>query len=192
VAAGGTVGPSRNLPQYSNSMRVRKTSTFLPVPSHARAASTPSQLEHASKGISAATAQISVSAKNLSQAELDDQVHHMKRAASEAPAPKSNHSKRSQSMSTERPSQHHHHHGHGHGHSHGHHHAGKRSLDAGSGDKAAKNAPLAGGTSGSGSGGGGKAGLKPTPALLAELLKGSSENMISEQRKKTIAVSPFY
>ncbi|XP_039150522.1 uncharacterized protein LOC6727647 isoform X2 [Drosophila simulans] len=167
VAAGGSVGPSRNLPQYSNSMR----------------------LEHASKGISAATAQISVSAKNLSQAELDDQVHHMKRAASEAPAPKSNHSKRSQSMSTERPSQHHHHH---HGHSHGHHHAGKRSLDAGSGDKAVKNALLAGGASGSGSGGGGKAGLKPTPALLAELLKGSSENMISEQRKKTIADTRTY
>jgi len=175
-------------------MRVRKTSTFLPVPSHARAASTPSQLEHTNKGISAATAQISVSAKNLSEAELDDQLHHMKRAASEAPAPKSHHSKRSQSMSTERPSLHHHHshgHSHGHGHSHSHHHAGKRSMDAGSGDKAGKNSPPAQGPleSGSGSGGSGKAGLKPSPALLAELLKGSSEKMVSEQRKKTIAVS---
>ncbi|XP_017014130.3 uncharacterized protein [Drosophila takahashii] len=199
-AASGSGGPSRNLPQYSNSMRVRKTSTFLPVPSHARAASTPSQLEHTNKSISAATAQISVSAKNLSEAELDDQLHHMKRAASEAPAPKSHHSKRSQSMSTERPSIHHHHHGHshGHGHSHSHHHGAKRSLDAGSGDKSAKAAPLAGGATGSGSGsgsasgGGGKAGLKPTPALLAELLKGSSENMISEQRKKTIADTRTY
>jgi len=64
-------------------------------------------------------------------------------------------------------------------------------MDAGSGDKAGKNSPPAGGASesGSGSAGGGKAGLKPSPALLAELLKGSSEKMVSEQRKKTIAVS---
>ncbi|XP_044314770.1 uncharacterized protein LOC108041272 isoform X2 [Drosophila rhopaloa] len=189
-AAGGSGGPSRNLPQYSNSMRVRKSSTYLPVPSHARAASTPSQLEHGSKGISAATAQISVSAKNLSEAELDDQVHHMKRAASEAPAPKSHHSKRSQSISTERPIHHHHGHSHGHGHSHSHHHSAKRSLDAGSGDKASKAAAPSAGSPGSG--GGAKAGLKPTPALLAELLKGSSENMISEQRKKTIADTRTY
>ncbi|KAH8281139.1 hypothetical protein KR054_012135, partial [Drosophila jambulina] len=194
ASSGSSGGSSRNLPQYSNSMRVRKSSAYLPVPSHARAASTPSQLEHGGKAITAATAQISASAKNLTEAELgQQQLHHMKRAASEAPAPKSHHSKRSQSMSTERPSQLHHHHSHGHshsghGHSHGHHHAGKRGMDDKSKDKGS---PAAAGGSGR-SGESGKAGLKPTPALLAELLKGSSENMISEQRKKTIADTRTY
>ncbi|KAH8295057.1 hypothetical protein KR018_006438, partial [Drosophila ironensis] len=192
-AGGGASGGSRNLPQYSNSMRVRKTSTLLPVPSHARAASTPSQLEHSSKTMTAATAQISVSAKNLSETELgQQQLHHMKRAASEAPAPKSHHSKRSQSMSTERPNQHHHHHGHSHSHGHSHHHHGpKRNQDAGSSDKTTKAATASGRASGA-SGAGGTANIKPTPALLAELLKGSSENMISEQRQKTIADTRTY
>ncbi|KAH8329800.1 hypothetical protein KR074_010416, partial [Drosophila pseudoananassae] len=187
--ASGGGGGSRNLPQYSNSMRVRKTNTFLPVPSHARAASTPSQLEHSSKTITAETAQISASAKNLSEAELDE-LHHMKRAASEAPAPKSHHSKRSQSMSTERPSLHHHHghsHSHSHGHGHSHHHHGPKSND-----KATKGAPPSGRGAAATGAAPVQANLKPTPALLAELLKGSSENMISEQRKKTIADTRTY
>ncbi|BFF89044.1 uncharacterized protein DMAD_07886 [Drosophila madeirensis] len=183
-----SASPRPNMPQYSNSMRVRKTSTYLPVPSHTRAASTPSQLEHTSKGIASA-APISASAKNLGEAEL---VHHMKRAASEAPAPKTHHSKRSQSMSTERPTQHHHHaHGHSHGHGHSHHHTAKRSLDANVSAKT-NTAPAPAAAAAASAAAGPTLDLKPTPALLAELLKGSSENMLSEQRQKTIADTRTY
>ncbi|KAH8414040.1 hypothetical protein KR222_002998, partial [Zaprionus bogoriensis] len=167
-AAKSAAGSSRiNMPQYSNSVRVRKSNAYLPVPSHTRAASTPSQIEHVSKG-SLSPLPISVSAKDLN--EVADK-HQMKRAASEAPVSKPTHSKRSQSISSESKSQHlHQHH---HGNHHHHHHGSKRSPDA----------SKAGGSSSN------KSDVAPTAALLAELLKGSSENMLSEQRQKTIAVS---
>ncbi|KAL7729541.1 hypothetical protein ACLKA6_007836 [Drosophila palustris] len=162
-----------NLPQYSNSMRVRKSNAYLPVPSHARAASTPSQIEHVSKG---PTLPISISAKDLNEtlSAADKQAQHqMKRAASEAPASKPHHNKRSQSMSNDHKSQHH---NHNHHHHHSSSHGSKRSPDASSTSSSNKSkAPHA-------------TGVPPTAALLAELLKGSSENMLSEQRQKTIAV----
>ncbi|XP_068156307.1 LOW QUALITY PROTEIN: uncharacterized protein [Drosophila tropicalis] len=193
-SAAGVGNTRTNMPQYSNSMRVRKSNTYLPVPSHARAASTPSQIEHISKSMTPSSP-MSVSERNLKEAAAaastpatststsvsskSQQLHHMKRAASEAPAPKSHHNKRSQSMSNERgsnqhPHQHQHHH-------HHHHHGAKRNLDANAtGGNNNNNKSKASGD------------LKPTPALLAELLKGSSENMISEQRQKTIADTRTY
>lgn len=149
------------MPQYSNSMRVRKSSAYLPVPTHARAASTPSQMEHANKPTSQSSKDLS---ETISMAEKQSQ-HQIKRAASEAPTTKTHHSKRNLSMTNESKSPHH----------HSHHHS-KRSLDEGS-------------SSGSKSKQSHAAGVPPTAALLAELLKGSSENMISEQRQKMIAVS---
>ncbi|KAH8310855.1 hypothetical protein KR044_003245, partial [Drosophila immigrans] len=192
LSAGST---RNNMPQYSNSMRVRKSNAYLPVPSHARAASTPSQMEHVSgssgigsgsgSGKQVPTLPISVSAKDLKETldVADKQAQHqMKRAASEAPATKPHHSKRSQSMSADSKSQHHH------GHHHHHGHGSKRNPDATS--------------SGSGSGSNSNSSNKskaphatnvpPTAALLAELLKGSSENMLSEQRQKTIADTRSY
>ncbi|XP_032585303.1 uncharacterized protein LOC6572289 isoform X2 [Drosophila mojavensis] len=153
-----------NMPQYSNSMRVRKSSAYLPVPTHARAASTPSQMEHANKPTSQSSKDLS---ETISMAEKQSQ-HQIKRAASEAPTTKTHHSKRNLSMTNESKSPHH----------HSHHHS-KRSLDEGS-------------SSGSKSKQSHAAGVPPTAALLAELLKGSSENMISEQRQKMIADTRTY
>ncbi|XP_034485917.1 uncharacterized protein LOC117790549 isoform X1 [Drosophila innubila] len=162
-----------NMPQYSSSMRVRKSNDHLPVPSHARAASTPSQIEHVSKG---PTLPISVSAKDLNETlSAADKLaqHQMKRAASEAPTSKTHHSKRSQSMSNDNKSQHHH------NHHHHHSHGSKRNPDVSPTGSNKSKVPHA--TS-----------VPPTAALLAELLKGSSENMLSEQRKKTIADTRSY
>ncbi|KAH8399046.1 hypothetical protein KR215_001287, partial [Drosophila sulfurigaster] len=184
LSAGST---RNNMPQYSNSMRVRKSNAYLPVPSHARAASTPSQIEHVSKQVP--TLPISVSAKDLNEtlATADKQAQHqMKRAASEAPATKPHHSKRSQSMSADSKSQHHH--GHHHHHSHG---SSKRNPDA-------TNSSSNSNSNNNNSSGSNKSkaphatSVPPTAALLAELLKGSSENMLSEQRKKTIADTRSY
>lgn len=158
-------GSTRNLPQYSNSVRVRKSNAYLPVPSHTRAASTPSQIEHISKG---SPMPISVSAKDLNKV-IAAGDKHLKRASSEVPISKPTHNKRSQSISNDSKSQHlHQHH-----QQHHHHHHGKRSPEGG----------RSGGNSSN------KSDVAPTAALLAELLKGSSENMLSEQRQKTIAVS---
>lgn len=161
------------MPQYSNSVRVRKSNAYLPVPSHTRAASTPSQIEHVSKGLSPMP--ISVSAKDLNKVISAGDKHLMKRASSEAPISKPTHNKRSQSISTDSKSQHLHQHHQLQQQHHHHHHGGKRSPE---GHRAA------GGNSNSS-----KSNVAPTAALLAELLKGSSENMLSEQRQKTIAVS---
>lgn len=171
--AKSNAGSMRNLPQYSNSVRVRKSNAYLPVPSHTRAASTPSQIEHISKGSSLSPMPISVSAKDLNKVISAGEKHQMKRASSEAPISKPAHNKRSQSISTDSKSQHlHQHHQQQHHH---HHHGGKRSPE---GHRAA-----------SGNSNSNKSNVAPTAALLAELLKGSSENMLSEQRQKTIAVS---
>lgn len=156
-------GSTRNLPQYSNSVRVRKSNAYLPVPSHTRAASTPSQIEHVSKG---SPMPVSVSAKDLNKV-ISAGDKHLKRASSEVPIYKPAHNKRSQSISNDSKSQHLHQH-----HQH-HHHHGKRSPEG----------SRTGGNSSN------KSDVAPTAALLAALLKGSSENMLSEQRQKTIAVS---
>lgn len=112
---------------------------------------------------------ISVSAKDLNKV-IAAGDKHLKRASSEVPISKPAHNKRSQSISTDSKSQHlHQHH-----QQHHHHHHGKRSPEGG----------RSGGNSSSN-----KSDVAPTAALLAELLKGSSENMLSEQRQKTIAVS---
>ncbi|XP_064553700.1 rho guanine nucleotide exchange factor 17 isoform X1 [Drosophila montana] len=152
-----------NMPQYSNSMRVRKSSAYLPVPTHARAASTPSQIEHVNKPIS-------LSAKDLNETilEADKQPQNLiKRAASETPTPKMHHSKRN---NNENKSQHHHNH---------HYHSTKRNVEGNNSSSNKPKVPYS-------------ADVPPTAALLAELLKGSSENMLSEQRQKMIADTRTY
>lgn len=141
-------------------MRVRKSSAYLPVPTHARAASTPSQIEHVNKPIS-------LSAKDLNETilEADKPPQNLiKRAASETPTPKMHHSKRN---NYENKNQHHHNH---------HHHSTKRNVEDNSSSSNKPKVSYA-------------ADAPPTAALLAELLKGSSENMLSEQRQKMISVS---
>lgn len=170
-------------------MRVRKSNTYLPVPAHTRAASTPSKIENVNKDSGIGSLDKINTHEKRYQSTLDNSVtrgdkdyldaghhyshqhHHqreIKRAASEAPALKSHHSKRSQSMSGEKTT------------TGGNHvaHQAKRSLDAttGVGTKA--------------KGGAGKnSTVVPSQELLAELLKGSSEKLISEQRQQMAAVS---
>ncbi|XP_030081579.1 uncharacterized protein LOC111598504 isoform X2 [Drosophila hydei] len=162
-----SLGSTRNnMPQYSNSMRVRKSNAYLPVPTHARAASTPSQIEHVNMPISMSSKDLS---ETILMAEKQSQ-HQIKRAASEAPTTKTHHSKRNLSMTNENKSPHHHNH---------HHQHAKRSVDDNNSSSNKSKLPHA-------------AGVPPTAALLAELLKGSSENMISEQRQKMTADTRTY
>ncbi|XP_037942979.1 uncharacterized protein LOC119675833 isoform X2 [Teleopsis dalmanni] len=176
----------RNMPQHSNSMRVRKTSTFLPVPAHTRAASTPSQIENVSKNIGhgsnsasidkinphekryQSTLDNSIRDKDNKQSHTQQQAHHpreMKRAASEAPTIKTHHNKRSQSMSNDKSNKSQHQHLHQQNHSLDHTtKAGNKSKNQ---QQAAK--------------------ILPTQELLAELLKGSSEKLLSEQRQQMFA-----
>ncbi|XP_053961835.1 uncharacterized protein LOC128865531 isoform X2 [Anastrepha ludens] len=179
-----TMSATRNIPHHSNSMRVRKSNTFLPVPAHTRAASTPSQIENTSKGAGVGSLEKMYAHEKRYQSTLDNSVtsddkdyldaghhyqphhhhhhHHQreaKRAASEAPAQKSHHNKRSQSMSGEKTAS---------ASAHVAHQA-KRSLDATT------------------TGGAKTKAVVPSQELLAELLKGSSEKLISEQRQQMAA-----
>lgn len=179
----------RNIPQHSNSMRVRKSNTYLPVPAHTRAASTPSKIENMNKDSGIGSLDKINPHEKRYQSTLDNSVtrddknyldaghhyahqHHnqreIKRAASETPVQKNHHSKRSQSMSGEKTA------------SGGNHiaHQAKRSLDATTGASAKSK-----------SGGAKNSTVVPSQELLAELLKGSSEKLISEQRKQMAAVS---
>ncbi|XP_050336457.1 uncharacterized protein LOC126763199 [Bactrocera neohumeralis] len=182
-----TTNTARNIPHHSNSMRVRKSNTYLPVPAHTRAASTPSKIENVNKDSGIGSLDKINPHEKRYQSTLDNSVtrgdknyldaghhyaqqhHHqreIKRAASEAPVPKSHHSKRSQSMSGEKTA------------SGGNHiaHQAKRSLDATTGAGAKTK-----------SGAGKNTTVVPSQELLAELLKGSSEKLISEQRKQMAA-----
>ncbi|XP_036346042.1 uncharacterized protein LOC118755272 [Rhagoletis pomonella] len=184
-----TATSTRNIPHHSNSMRVRKSNTFLPVPAHARAASTPSQIENVSKSGAIGSLEKIHPHEKRYQSTLDNSVtsadkdyqdaghhypnHHLhqrevKRAASEAPAQKSHHNKRSQSMSGEKTA------------SGGTHivHQANRSLDATTSGSARGN-----------SNSGKSSTIVPSQELLAELLKGSSEKLISEQRQQMAAKS---
>nr|XP_014098224.1 uncharacterized protein LOC106623286 isoform X3 [Bactrocera oleae] len=177
----------RNIPQHSNSMRVRKSNTYLPVPAHTRAASTPSKIENMNKDSGIGSLDKINPHEKRYQSTLDNSVtrddknyldaghhyahqHHnqreIKRAASETPVQKNHHSKRSQSMSGEKTA------------SGGNHiaHQAKRSLDATTGASAKSK-----------SGGAKNSTVVPSQELLAELLKGSSEKLISEQRKQMAA-----
>lgn len=242
-------GGRSNVPHYSNSMRVRKTTnnTYLPVPQHTRAASTPSQIENVSSSGSrngaAGTEHYDdddaiIKVKPLEkkcQSTLDtttigrDELltttttpvavattvtaspttttckamkssksaavlqREQKRASSEAPLSKT-HSKRSQSMSsTEKPNTAH----------LQHVHQQKRSLDVTNSNKTNKNnhstgaatgnkaaATVSGQTSNTtSSSSSSTTNILPTPELLAQLLKGSSEKLLSEQRQQMYAVS---
>ncbi|XP_054081829.1 uncharacterized protein Arhgef17_1 isoform X3 [Zeugodacus cucurbitae] len=178
---------TRNIPHHSNSMRVRKSNTYLPVPSHTRAASTPSKIENVNKDSGIGSLDKINPHEKRYQSTLDNSVtrddkdyldaghhyahqhHHqreIKRAASEAPALKSHHSKRSQSMSGEKTA------------SAGNHiaHQAKRSLDATTGGGAKAKSGAVKNTT-----------VVPSQELLAELLKGSSEKLISEQRQQMAA-----
>lgn len=100
-----------------------------------------------------------------------------KRAASESPT-KTTHSKRSQSMSSgDKPSTH-----------MQHVHQQKRSLDVTS-SGAAVTKQHKSGSSGAGAAATGSGNILPTQELLAQLLKGSSEKLLSEQRQQMFAVS---
>ncbi|XP_037893680.1 uncharacterized protein LOC119639994 isoform X1 [Glossina fuscipes] len=211
----------RNMPHHSNSMRIRKTNTYLPVPSHTRAASTPSQIENVnniimknaidSDDIKPLEKRYQSSFDNSTIGEEDittasapssfpsdhgrDMVAHAlvtKRASSETPALKSNHSQRSQSMSGEKPS-----------HTYLQHlHQPKRSLDVttniNSGSKSKNNSHSltvsttttrmpAASTATTPTAQTSNTNILPTQELLAELLKGSSEKLVSEQRQQMFA-----
>ncbi|KNC22324.1 hypothetical protein FF38_04499 [Lucilia cuprina] len=239
-------GGRSNVPHYSNSMRVRKTTnnTYLPVPQHTRAASTPSQIENISSSgsrsgasstehyddddaiikvkplekkcqstldtttigrddiLTATTTPVAVattvatspttttkagkSSKNATLLQREQ-----KRASSEAPISKT-HSKRSQSMSsTEKPTTAH----------LQHVHQQKRSLDVTNSNKTNKNNHSNNATTGhkaagtvsgqtsntTSSSSSSTTNILPTPELLAQLLKGSSEKLLSEQRQQMYA-----
>lgn len=226
-------------------MRVRKTtnSTYLPVPQHTRAASTPSQIENirssgSRNGVSGhqhfdddddallkvkplekkcqstldtttigrdelltttttpvavATTVASSMPPNTAASKLSKSCKTLlqrdhKRAASETPVSKT-HNKRSQSMScAEKPPMQ-------------HAHQQKRSLDVTSASKSNKNnynnksTTAVHGSAGqlsaqsSHASSAASTNILPTPELLAQLLKGSSEKLLSEQRQQMYAVS---
>ncbi|XP_065364774.1 uncharacterized protein LOC135957872 isoform X2 [Calliphora vicina] len=240
-------GGRSNVPHYSNSMRVRKTTnnTYLPVPQHTRAASTPSQIENVSSSSSrngaagtehyddddaiikvkplekkcqstldtttigrdelltttttpvavATTVAITPTTSTCKATKSSKSAailqREQKRASSEAPVSKT-HSKRSQSMSsTEKPNAAH----------LQHVHQQKRSLDVTSSNKTNKTNHSNGATTGNKAAGtvsgqtsnttstssSSTTNILPTPELLAQLLKGSSEKLLSEQRQQMYA-----
>lgn len=223
-------------------MRVRKTyannsnnnnndSTYLPVPQHTRAASTPSKIENVStsggsrggaidndmciikplekkyqstldtttigresddlvKPATAPTSPKLTATSPTSKMKASQLQREQKRASSETPSTKTGHSKRSQSMSSgDKPAAH-----------LQHIHQQKRSLDVTSStsNKHKSGAALGATTPTSMAGGspasstGNSTNILPTPELLAQLLKGSSEKLLSEQRQQMFAVSLTY
>lgn len=132
-------------------MRIRKNNAYLPIPAHARAASTPSQMEYVQ---SSRLDSINPTEKRY-QSNLDNSFviksTSPKRAASEMPL--------CNNQSTMQ------------------HGLSKRSFSAADKLSQKKSSDV---------------NLLATPELLAALLKGSSEKLISEQRKEVISVSPQF
>ncbi|XP_055384459.1 uncharacterized protein LOC129614093 isoform X1 [Condylostylus longicornis] len=187
---------TRTIPQHSNSMRVRKTAN-LPIPTHTRAASTPSQMESTSSspGSNRISSKDIVGSleesnghltKGKSNKKYSNDMHRErspKRASSEAPDIKLiNFAKRSPSSASDR-------------HQFLQDKSQKRSFEEMRFSQSSRTNSERSTISESSKSGGGSGvvnnqtnigTLMPSPELLAALLKGSSERQISEQRQQTI------
>lgn len=166
--------------------RSRKSSAHLPVPAHTRAASTPSQMENTTTTASidsinpqhkryqssldttsldriSSTGRLKESSKKLS---VENRERSPKRASSEALEIKHPNAKRSASTASDKQP--------------------KRSLDEMRlSSRTPSDRSMADSTKSS-------TNLLPTPELLAELLKGSSERLVAEQRQQMFAVGTLF